>query len=95
MNEVWVLLYSNQYGSDISVYSTKEKAAKAGIEIMKRWQDDLEDRWNLDTTIVKQVEKALKQDDFNTARDLWNTHTEESIMVFNTIVDQDENQDPE
>jgi hypothetical protein len=79
--KVWVLGYSHRHGTDISVYSTANKAKLAALDSIGLWFDELEDQFGVSRTIVKKIRKAYIEDNYNKASELWNKHTEETFFI--------------
>ncbi len=85
--KVWILSYSHRYGTDISVYSTEQKAGAGAIEIMGRWFADLEDHFFLSSSIKQKIRRAMKAGDYCRAIELWNGHTDETFEIEEKEVD--------
>lgn len=76
----WVLQYEHRHGTDISVWSSQEKAKACVVAIMEQYMDDYAGRARLNQTgeeAAAELRKLIADGDLGEAMQQWGDRLEE------------------
>jgi hypothetical protein len=81
MKRVWILSYTHRHGEDISVYSSYKKAAAGAVDIMRQWEYELDERFDLEQSLRDEIHSLLLQGDYEKVSELWTQATDEELLI--------------